>query len=117
MTYKCFIFYMMEKPEWELGDQMTLCTYLLLMDRVSEAIQVFRNIPRPSTPTLVLQYDYMLAYLDFYKGAPEFKIAHEIAKKYLYYPMECWRILFNDCLLYTSPSPRDLSTSRMPSSA
>ena len=26
-------------------------------------------------------------------------------------------ILFNRCLLYTSPSPRDLSTSRMPSSA
>ena len=25
--------------------------------------------------------------------------------------------LDNDCLLYTSPSPRDLSTSRMPSSA
>ena len=25
--------------------------------------------------------------------------------------------LFMDCLLYTSPSPRDLSTSRMPSSA
>ena len=27
------------------------------------------------------------------------------------------RPLFADCLLYTSPSPRDLSTSRMPSSA
>ena len=26
-------------------------------------------------------------------------------------------VLFMDCLLYTSPSPRDLSTSRMPSSA
>ena len=25
--------------------------------------------------------------------------------------------IFNTCLLYTSPSPRDLSTSRMPSSA
>ena len=25
--------------------------------------------------------------------------------------------LFGNCLLYTSPSPRDLSTSRMPSSA
>ena len=25
--------------------------------------------------------------------------------------------LFSACLLYTSPSPRDLSTSRMPSSA
>ena len=27
------------------------------------------------------------------------------------------RSLINNCLLYTSPSPRDLSTSRMPSSA
>ena len=27
------------------------------------------------------------------------------------------QIAFNDCLLYTSPSPRDLSTCRMPSSA
>ena len=27
------------------------------------------------------------------------------------------RVELNDCLLYTSPSPRDLSTSRMPSSA
>ena len=26
-------------------------------------------------------------------------------------------LLVGDCLLYTSPSPRDLSTSRMPSSA
>ena len=25
--------------------------------------------------------------------------------------------IFSSCLLYTSPSPRDLSTSRMPSSA
>ena len=28
-----------------------------------------------------------------------------------------WDILLQFCLLYTSPSPRDLSTSRMPSSA
>ena len=28
-----------------------------------------------------------------------------------------WILLFLTCLLYTSPSPRDLSTSRMPSSA
>ena len=26
-------------------------------------------------------------------------------------------LIIKDCLLYTSPSPRDLSTSRMPSSA
>ena len=28
-----------------------------------------------------------------------------------------WALAFATCLLYTSPSPRDLSTSRMPSSA
>jgi len=28
-----------------------------------------------------------------------------------------FEIKIKDCLLYTSPSPRDLSTSRMPSSA
>ena len=28
-----------------------------------------------------------------------------------------FKIQVEDCLLYTSPSPRDLSTSRMPSSA
>ena len=31
--------------------------------------------------------------------------------------LEKIRELGTDCLLYTSPSPRDLSTSRMPSSA
>ena len=31
--------------------------------------------------------------------------------------MAWWKSMIYDCLLYTSPSPRDLSTSRMPSSA
>ena len=38
----------------------------------------------------------------------------------LEYDWQLWidsDIVFNTCLLYTSPSPRDLSTSRMPSSA
>ena len=34
-----------------------------------------------------------------------------------YYGYDRWDKLFTNCLLYTSPSPRDLSTSRMPSSA
>ena len=33
------------------------------------------------------------------------------------FDMECLGSNSYDCLLYTSPSPRDLSTSRMPSSA
>ena len=39
--------------------------------------------------------------------------ASNIAKYDVYHSL----VIFNDCLLYTSPSPRDLSTSRMPSSA
>ena len=31
--------------------------------------------------------------------------------------VECFTVFVETCLLYTSPSPRDLSTSRMPSSA
>ena len=38
----------------------------------------------------------------------------EVADVFLY---EGDNTLLNSCLLYTSPSPRDLSTSRMPSSA
>ena len=33
------------------------------------------------------------------------------------YWLETGEVIMYDCLLYTSPSPRDLSTSRMPSSA
>ena len=40
---------------------------------------------------------------------------HEISK--LIMILNMLRTFINPCLLYTSPSPRDLSTSRMPSSA
>ena len=41
------------------------------------------------------------------------------ARKYLKEPITCNLVSYgnNICLLYTAPSPRDLSTSRMPSSA
>ena len=51
------------------------------------------------------------ANMDLYKWA--FKAMPWIGSEVLYESFE----LAMDCLLYTSPSPRDLSTSRMPSSA
>ena len=39
------------------------------------------------------------------------------SKKNEYVPEIDKNYKFDSCLLYTSPSPRDLSTSRMPSSA
>ena len=46
---------------------------------------------------------------NFQEAADAYESIHEagLENGYLYY----------NCLLYTSPSPRDLSTSRMPSSA
>lgn len=43
-----------------------------------------------------IQYDYTKAYLDFYKGYPNFKIARETIEKYLDYPITSWRNLFYD---------------------
>ena len=44
-------------------------------------------------------------------------VVHE-DRKFINYDEIYWgEIEENPCLLYTSPSPRDLSTSRMPSSA
>ena len=45
------------------------------------------------------------------KGVFNREVSEEMRKAYLDYAMSVI------CLLYTSPSPRDLSTSRMPSSA
>ena len=45
---------------------------------------------------------------------------HPVADREVFYQSRSTRInldLYRPCLLYTSPSPRDLSTSRMPSSA
>ena len=58
------------------------------------------------TGGFLLTKDYKEAFKDSYEAASQ-----EDRAKILNCPN------FNACLLYTSPSPRDLSTSRMPSSA
>ena len=69
-----------------------------------------------SAPELVVGIDAVL------KGAPTLALGNVVGSNIanvllvvglpaIIAPMTC------DCLLYTSPSPRDLSTSRMPSSA
>ena len=49
-------------------------------------------------------------------GTGKTVLAHEIAKG-LKTPLLEWNIKSTTCLLYTSPSPRDATLSRMPSSA
>ena len=57
------------------------------------------------------QLAWRQGWLNYYKAT----LAEVVQDLGRYYPGRI--VLLNDCLLYTSPSPRDLSTSRMPSSA
>ncbi len=93
-TYKSFIMYLLEKPQWDSTDMLGLTYYLLLQDRVQEAQQIFTQVKTPGE--MQVQYDYMGAYLDFYVGGPEYKLAREVVKKYAEYPVVSWRVLFLD---------------------
>ena len=65
-----------------------------------------------------------LAYSDFY-GARDIEAGSTVVEDGIYRIYSMTKLvttvaalaLYENCLLYTSPSPRDLSTSRMPSSA
>ena len=58
------------------------------------------------------------AYMKLFEPADGESIIAEGSTNYLRSEVAVRNIMeFNPCLLYTSPSPRDLSTSRMPSSA
>ena len=53
---------------------------------------------------------------DFDRAAPKGVGAVKVCRSPCFF-VYCVFVFFCVCLLYTSPSPRDLSTSRMPSSA
>ena len=80
---------------------------------------------KKSTPSPTLELIYHLVPLDLfieYEAISEYKRNQELytldwqGKKIRSKTLIGHRLYWN-CLLYTSPSPRDLSTSRMPSSA
>ena len=88
-------------------------------------------IERTQRPTLVLSHNKTLAsqlYSEFKEFFPD-NLVEYFVSYYDYYQPEAYipssgtyiekDLAINEeiCLLYTSPSPRDLSTSRMPSSA
>ncbi len=76
-------------------DQMSLTVYLLLQDRVEEALAAFEQIDRESLATQI-QYDYLAAYIAFYKEDPS--LARSIADRYADYPVDRWRKIFQQVL-------------------
>lgn len=45
---------------------------------------------------MIIQYEYLQAYLDLYLDYPKFKIAREVCSKYVSYPVLNWRNKFID---------------------
>lgn len=93
--------YIVEKGQQKLDvlDRLTFIYYLLLQDRVDDALLIYKSIPVRSgeeVSTAQIQMDYISAYLDYYNGYPNFKIAREIIEKYLDYHVISWRNLFYD---------------------
>ncbi|CAD8128767.1 unnamed protein product [Paramecium sonneborni] len=93
--YKDYLMYLIEKPNHSVSDKLGLSYYLLLQERITEAIQVFNQIQLPlNEGNSELQYDYFQAYFDFYVGYPNFQDARRICEKYLNYSVIYWRNLF-----------------------
>lgn len=101
-TYDKLLATLVEKPQLDEADHLNLTYYLLLQDRINEAIEVFQKIDPKSYEKqgrLKMQYDYMRAYLDFFVGSETgFKVAKSISKKYSDYPILAWKVLFTEIL-------------------
>ena len=66
----------------------------------------FLNAPSDAVVEMLRGFVQSHPNVQLLDGLPDIKVV-----------VRCNTLLSNVCLLYTSPSPRDLSTSRMPSSA
>ena len=100
--------------EWPLGrDRMTyeIRALQLYNELVPELVPRIHHADEEMS-TLVMQYldDHLILRLGMIDAVTYPKVAEHIG-------LFMAETLFRTCLLYTSPSPRDLSTSRMPSSA
>lgn len=90
---------MMQKKTWDPIDKLCLVYYLVLQDRIPEAYRIFCGITQkqlPKSGAIKLQYDYMLAYFDFYVGQPKFENARNIVEHYKDFPVLAWRLKFLD---------------------
>ncbi|MCA9031128.1 MAG: hypothetical protein KDA66_09990, partial [Planctomycetaceae bacterium] len=79
--------------ERALGDEelLSVTYYLLLQDRIEEALATFARVGRDNVATK-MQYDYCKAYLAFFSDDPN--QARAIAEKYTDHPVDRWRTTF-----------------------
>lgn len=78
-------------PGLSSDDHLVVTYYLLLQDRVDEALAHFAQVDRKAIPNQ-MPYDYCDAYLDLYRGNPEGAAAK--AAPWIDYPVDRWRARF-----------------------
>ncbi len=73
------------------ADLLAVTYYLLLQDRIDEAVDTFARVHRELVSTK-MQYDYCAAYLEMFTDDP--KKARSIAAQYANHPVDRWRNTF-----------------------
>lgn len=89
--YQRFLKNLTYQRQLSASDQLALTYYLLLQDRVEEALASFAKVNRGEVAT-PMQYDYCAAYLAFFSDEPQ--RARPIVQKYANYPVDRWRLAF-----------------------
>ncbi len=93
--YAALLLILADRPQLDANDWMSVTYYLLLQDRVHEALRSFAKVD-PQQLHSELQYDYMRAYLAFFSETPA--TARAIAERYADHPVSRWRAMFQDVL-------------------
>jgi hypothetical protein len=108
--YQQLLGYLSCRREFSADDRMALVYYLLLQDRIDEAVGFFKQI-QPGSVSTPLQYDYLSTYLAM--SLEELDQAEQIAVTRKEFPVDRWRKMFENVLAQVrearggSPDPSD----------
>jgi len=101
-TYEQFIINLISLRELRIKEKLQLCYYLIIQDRMNEALDIFNRIKKEEIEENIynksykIQYDYLYAYLDFTFGYPQFKIAKSVCNYYKDFPLLHWKQKFEE---------------------
>ncbi len=93
--YQSFVRVLGFSTEIAAEDNLVLAYYLLIQNRIAEAIETFDKIDR-ATISPKLQYDYLNAYLAMHRQ--RYDQAEDIARKYLDHPVPRWSSRFTEVM-------------------
>jgi hypothetical protein len=75
------------KYKLDNAEAMWLIYYLLLQDKIDQAIDCYKKYQKQIENDSRVQFDYLRCYMDFYLGEPKYETALKISEKYLSYPV------------------------------